>query len=356
MKPLQAITMFCFMLLLSPALAAEQLTVEEPVLGFDSDFDENQGSALKPRLKPAKFDSFYDRLDFVHCNLQISMNNYMEKADTILDDGTVEKVPTPPSRFRLTPYLVIKDDEGIKFSLDPDFEMKVDFPNLEKRLAVFMESSRRDVLPGIDPSEKNQVAQIGLRNFFLRHFEWDIGVKVRWPPIFFTGVEWNPRYETRFILFEPRQRVSFESDDGFGSLSSLTTHHWFGTRKDMFWQSVSAARYTTRSTDGVEMEQTFKLGWIHQSLESRWSWKDVPGEDDLARGQTIRYSLFGHLNSNLGRIDRHRLTYTYRHPLYQHWIYLEVAPGVEATDDNDWKLVPSISVAVDMLFWGTYER
>ena len=338
-------------------LAPAQSTNDEPVLGFTADLDGDRATVITAlREKPATFDSFSDRLDFIHDNLQLSLQKHVEKVDTIMDDGTVQRVPTPPSRFRLTPYFVAREDEDFKLSLEPDFEMEVELPNLERHWKIFIESSRSDELPGIDPSEREQNTQIGIRNIWKDIIHTDVGIKATWVPKVFARADWRPKWEYKHTLIQPLQRVFYESGDGIGSLTSLTIHRWFGSKNAAFWQSVSAAKYTTKTTDGLEMEQSLKLGWITEVLESRWSWRNVLGSEDIARGHTLRYSLFGHASSDLDQIDRHRLTYTYRTRIYKHWIYLEVSPGLEASDENDWELASVLTVGIDMLFWGTYER
>ena len=336
-----------------PLLA--QIDTNEPVLGFTTDLEQQGTRIERIREKPARFDSFTDRLDFIHENFQLSMQRHVEALDQSMVNEEVGKVQTPPSRFRLTPYLVAKEDSGVKISLEPDFEMEVDLPNFENYWKIFLESSRSDELPGLDPSEREQSSQIGIRRS-RQDFKTDVGIKTRWPPVFFARAEWAPQWHYKHTPMRPRQRIFYESDDGFGSLTSFTVHRWFGGNKDMFWQSVSAAKYSTKKTDGVELEQTIKLGLVRQALESKWNWKRVLGTSDLARGHVLRYSVFGHINSDEEKVDRHRLTYTYRKPLYQHWIYLEIAPGVEARQEEDWDVGPLVTIGIDMLFWGTYER
>ncbi len=331
-----------------------QPTNDEMVLGFTVDVEAtNRISRL--REKPARFDSFSDRLDFIHDNFQLSMQRHVELLDQAMLDDSIEKVETPPTRLRLTPYLVVKEDSGTKITLEPDFEVEVDLPNLERQWKVFLESSRSDELPGIDPSERDQNAQIGIRSVH-KYIHTDIGIKFSWPPVVFARAEWRPQWSIKHTVLRPRQRVYYESDDGVGSLTSFTVHRWFGANNDMYWQSVSAAKYNTKKTDGVELEQTLKIGLIRQALEAKWNWKRVLNTSDIARGHVLRYSVFGHVSSEEEQVDRHRVTYTYRKPLYKHWIYLEVAPGMEFREEDDWDFGPLITIGVDMLFWGTYER
>jgi len=341
-------------LCLTAVPVVSQTTNKEMVLGFTTDVEAtNHISVL--REKPATFDSFSDRLDFIHDNFQLSMQKHVELLDQAMMDDTIEKVETPPTRLRLTPYIVVKQDSGTKVSLEPDFEIEVDLPNLERHWKVFLESSRSDELPGIDPAEREQNAQIGIRSS-RKYIHTDVGVKFSWPPVVFARAEWRPDWSVEHTVLRPKQRIYYESDDGFGSLTSFTVHRWFGANNDMFWQSISAAKYNTKKTDGVELEQTLKVAWIRQALEAKWNWKRVLNTEDIARGHILRYSVFGHVSSEEEQVDRHRFTYTFRKPLYKHWIYLELAPGVEFRQEDDWDIGPLFTIGVDMLFWGTYER
>jgi hypothetical protein len=331
-----------------------RLSDDDMVLGVTTDM-ESSTPVIQLRPKPATFDSLQDRIDFIHENLQLSLQRHVVALDTIGDDGTYQRVDTPPSRFRITPYFVAKQDSGVDFSFEPDFEVEIELPNLERRWRVFLESSRGDDLPGIDPSERDQSGQIGIRSV-RKYFRTDVGVKFRWPPVAFVRTEWRTMWSVRHTVVQPRFRLYYESDEGFGNLTSITVHRWFGREKNMYWQSVSAGKANTRETDGVEWEQTLKLALVRQILEGKVSWRRVVNVQDVARGHQLRYSLFSNTENGSTDINRHRLTYTYRKPLYKKWVYLEVAPGVEAANDEDWDVIPKISVGFDMLFWGTYER
>lgn len=330
-------------------------TTNEQVLGFSSDLEGDTTRISDLREKPATFDSFSDRMDFIHDNLQLSLQQHVVMVDTMMLSNKNERIETPPSRFRLAPFVTIKQDSKTEFSIDPSFDMEIDLPNLEREWKVFLQSSRDDELPGVDRNEREQSSQIGLRSV-RKYIRTDVGIKLRWPPVVFARAEWRPRWSYGHTAIQPKQRIFVESGQGIGSLTSLTIHRWFGANNNMFWQSVSAARYASEGTDGVEMEQSLKLALVRKTLESKWTWRTVMGADDMARGHLLRYSLFARANAGNEQIERHRITYTYRKPIYKKWIYLEVAPGVEFRNDNNWDPVPQITVGADMLFWGSYER
>ena len=51
-------------------------------------------------------------------------------------------------------------------------------------------------------------------------------------------------------------------------------------------------------------------------------------------------------------IDRHRLTFSVRRPLYKNWLYLEVAPELQWRNDSDWKTIPILRIGAVAMFWG----
>jgi len=334
---------------------AQLMQPPEMVLGFGSDLDSENTLITEIREKPARFDSFTDRLDFIHDNLQLNLQGHVERVDTMMLTNKADAVEIPHSRFRIAPFIRLEHESGTDFSFNPDFEAEIDLPNLERHWKVFIESSRGDDLPGVDRSEKDQSAQIGIASI-RKYFRTDAGVKVRWPPVGFVRAEVRSDWSTGNTAARPRFRLFYETDDGYGALTDLTVHRWFGPRNNLYWQSVSAARYASKGTEGVDFEQSLKIGLVRQTLEDGYTWKTVVGSQDLARGHILRYSLFGNADDGYNVVERHRLTYTYRRPLYKKWIYLELAPGIQFSNENDWDAEYQLTAGFDMLFWGSYER
>lgn len=329
--------------------------VAEPELGISTDLDGEEVMITERRQKPARFDSFTDRLDFIHNNMQLNLQAHVEAVDTMMLTNKAEAIEVPHSRFRLSPFIRLQYESGVDFSFNPDFEAEIDLPNLERHWKVFIESSRGDELPGVDPSEQEQSPQIGIGSV-RKYIRTDAGVKFRWPPVAFVRAELRADWSTGHTVARPRFRLFYETDDGYGGLTDLTIHRWFGSSMNCYWQSVSAAKYASKGTDGYDFEQSLKMGFVHKVLEDGYTWKTVVGSQDLARGHIVRYSLFGNVDDGYGVVERHRLTYTYRCPLYKKWIYLELAPGVQFANDNDWDTEYLLTAGFDMLFWGSYQR
>jgi hypothetical protein len=334
---------------------AQFMETPEPVLGFTSDLEGDVTRITERREKPERFNSFTERLDYIHENMQLNLHQHVERVDTMMLTNKMDAVAVPHSRFRLAPFVRIEREQGTDFSFNPDFEAEIDLPNLERRWKVFIESSRGDELPGIDRSEKDQSAQIGISSI-TKNFKSAAGVKMRWPPIAFVRTEVHADWSTGHTVARPRLRLFYETDNGYGALTDLTMHRWFGARTRMYGQTVSAARYASKGTEGVDFEQSLKLGFVQETLEDGHTWRSVVRAQDLARGHILRYSLFGNAQDGYNVLERHRLTYTYRQPLYKKWIYLEVAPGLQFANENNWDTEYVLTAGLDMLFWGSYER
>lgn len=259
-----------------------------------------------------------------------------------------DALATPDSRFRAVVYLQCSRDDQVQWRVDPDIDADIDLPNLERRLRLFVQSSDLGELPGIDSSERKSNLQAGLRHVARAlDIESDLGVRGRLPPRGFAKAEWKPNWSGGDWLFHPRQRIFYDTDDGFGELSSISVSRWVWTRT--FLKSVSALRWTERS-EGLEWEQSVIVGYVRFYLEPKHEGKIV-GDPQTAQGISLRVSAFGHKSADW-MADRYRCTAVYRRPLRKRWIYLELSPGIEWTDENRWGAIPSFRVGLDVLFWG----
>ena len=73
------------------------------------------------------------------------------------------------------------------------------------------------------------------------------------------------------------------------------------------------------------------------------------------RGYGISYNIQGLLDDG-DRIERHRIQFLYRRPIYKRWLYLDIVPEIEWRNDNSWEPVPTFIIGFDALFWGVGDR
>ncbi|OGV68085.1 MAG: hypothetical protein A2283_18780 [Lentisphaerae bacterium RIFOXYA12_FULL_48_11] len=311
------------------------------------------GLKLKP-ITPIKLPAIpvirnmTNHLDNIHDGTYLRLQRSVNSFDTFFAKNKAERIEIPMSRFRLGTYLVVEDkDDKVSTKLEPDFEADLDLPNIEHRFGLFINSFRSEDLPGVDPVERKSSISVGLQHILEDlHLHSRIGVKWRDAPVGIAKTEWRPKYSIGKMTIYPRQRIFYETDDGLGELTSLTLNRWLGRN---FARLVSAGKWTEQTT-GIEWEQSFLLGHVIKRIEESKT-ADIVSNDDVAQGFGVRYSIFGHNSTDEQLVDRHRLTFIYRHPLYQNWLFFQVAPGIEWRNEDEWDPIPSIQFGLDTLFW-----
>ncbi|MDD5523083.1 MAG: hypothetical protein PHI84_19875 [Kiritimatiellae bacterium] len=286
-------------------------------------------------------------LDSIHDRIFLRLQRNINSFDHFFAKYPADAMEIPISRFRMGLYFVTEDDEDLETRFEPKFEVNLKLPNLKDRWSIFVDSLRDNELPGVDPTESETVLNAGFRHVYDKiNIHTDLGLRWRNEPVGIARVDWRPKYSIGKLTMYPRQRVFYETQEGFGEVTAFTANRWLGKN---FIRSVSAAKWTEH-TDGVEWEQSAILGHVHRLIEEDKT-SDLISDEDVARGLSLRYSMFGHNSTEERRIDRHRLTLIYRHPMFRKWIFLQIAPGIEYRNNNEWKCVPSIQIGFDTLFW-----
>ncbi len=302
--------------------------------------------------KPATFDSWSHRLDYIHNNFHNIMQNRTDSTDIFLA-GDIEPVgELSLSRFRVGIYIESEVDKGFSLKFDPDFEAEISLPNTEKRWDIFITGRAVDELPDTNPSEREDGISAGVRRDYKNFpFDLDAGIRLRWLPEAFVALKWKTVWKPGNWRIIPSQKFYYETDEGLGELTALSTYYQYGKEKRGTFSTASAARLS-EDTDGLEWSQSIRLGHIGKTIEKRRLNKTVRRED-TARGVGMKVAAYGHVNDETGVIDRYRVTLLYRRPLYKKWIYLEIMPEVQWDNDDEWATEYVLRFGFDMLFWGT---
>ena len=303
---------------------------------------------LRVDPKPDTFDSWGQRLDYLQTNVTRRVDQPVRTVDEYFAAEGVPLKKAPQTRLRLGLYAEAVDDEGTDITFEPDFKVEVELPNIENRLNLFIESAREDDLPGksLSEQERNGVT-VGVGKWIDGYnISADAGIRTRWPPELYGRLSWRPQWKWGEWRYLPEQRFFWESEDGFGSLTQLGIYRWMGARSDYFVSSRTAGKITEES-DGFEWEQTVRGGRVLELLDEGRRGRSV-STDDLARGYGLRYSIFG--EDDL--ITKHRVGFGYRFPLYRRWVFGDIRPGVEWSNEDDWATVYRVDFGVDLLFWG----
>jgi hypothetical protein len=308
-------------------------------------------SVLKPvdrTKKPARFDSFTHRLDYIHENLYTDYNTRVERSDAYFGRVLVEHEQPAPSRFRLGLFAEVSKEDTTQFAFQPAFNAKIKLPNVRKRWNVFIDTYRPTDLPGKDPTEEKKAMRIGVGALtHIPHLSANAGLRLTWLPDAFLNLSWEPKWNWGEWLVLPSQTLFYETDNGFGEQTQLGFLRWFGAHKQWAVGAMTAGTWS-QGTAGLAWEQTVKGGYVRELLEEKDRGHAVD-RTDLARGTGLRYSMFGSDKN----FTEHQFMLTHRRPVYKRWIYIEIDPGFKWCSEYNWRTDPFILVGMDFLFWGT---
>ncbi len=301
--------------------------------------------------KPAKFESFTQRIDYIHSNLYNDYNTRVARTDLYFGRRLISRESPVPSRFRCGLYAEISQQDETEFAFQPAFEAQIRLPNLEKEWNVFIRSARPTDLPSRDPTERNKNLQVGVATLIERmHVSANTGVRLKWLPSAFAELTWQPSWRLCRWNILPSQSVFYETDDGLGEQTQMIIHRWFGERQRWAMGLISAGTWS-ESTEGLEWEQTVKGGHIRELINEK-DRGTVIGGSDIARGTGLGYSMFG--SDTI--VTEHQVMLVHRLPIHRQWVYLEVSPGIRWLNESDWRTDPFVLFGLDIFFWGTPSR
>ena len=304
------------------------------------------------KAKPDSFESWSDRLDYIHDHLYVSLHSEVVKWDTLAAENKEQAQTVPPSKFRFGLEFEIEVDGGkMKVGVSPDVEADIQIPNLEGRLNVFIDFKDTDELPGTTPSERTSAPRIGVgsdkkvgKDKLWRN---RVGLKWKVPPVGFVESELGKftKWGNGYVL--PKAKAFYETDDGLGSVGSIVAERWVTHR--LMGQGTTAISWTEK-TRGVEWQASLLTVYLKQGFA-----QDSHRDENIHRGLGLQTAVFGH-KAGSAIVDRYRLTLGYRIPLYKQWMYLTIYPEVQWRNENDWSTDPGVRVAFDTFIWGKANR
>jgi len=312
------------------------------VLGMDH---QNRAYPLAPR--PDTFESVGERLDYLEDNVPIRMRGYMHSMDRALVDEEhwLEEQP-PVTDLEIGIWYEYISSPTDSSSFDQKFRLDIELPNFERNLSLFIDNDVNDDLPGTDIEEQEERGiNVGLRRQLKElKITSDVGVKARLPPELFARVQWRPEWTWGETSLGFEQRFFWENEDGFGSLTQFNGYRWLGDTHHWLVRSLTAGRIT-ESTEGLEWQQTFTLGHMTHLVNEDHRQQNL-GTNDTLECLAFKASGFGEDKF----LDKYRATVLYRRPVYKQFVLVEVEPGVEWRDENEWKTQFRIDVGMVLIF------
>ncbi|MEJ0098235.1 MAG: hypothetical protein WDO12_00170 [Pseudomonadota bacterium] len=285
---------------------------------------------------------FSQRLDHAHDVLYTWEQGMVESTDHYFADKDRPLRPVPAAPFRIGTALELVDrDTGVKPHLDVNVDISLHMPNIEQRLKLFVTSEELDGSTGRDSEDSHLRA--GLRYELLRDVDFDLGIRVRVPPVAFTSVKWSREVPMGSWDFYPLVRVFLETRESLGTEAATTFDRWSGHT------------LLRSSTDAKWRADRNATNWSQTFIYARASEIMVPDRygsyvsaDDIGRGWGVRLEASGDTTHH---VDAYETGLFYHAATPHRWLYWYVEPLVRWDRSYGWSADPGIRIGIDALFW-----
>ncbi len=252
----------------------------------------------------------------------------------------------PRSRFRLSIFNVTDMEDPESPRPNMSISASVRLPGLQDRfrLEVLSEDLQEFPSGAADPDEGR--TRLALR----RAGTWldvDVGGRLKLPPVLFVRATARYAWQWDPVQWNFAQRFYYETDEGFGEITSLSQHMWLA-RKWMLGHH-SSVRWS-EATVGAEWQDALMIAIVADLMEERHEGRFV-GRRDMDHGLGFQARVRGRYDGGHA-MSNYRVGLVYRRPLFRRdYLYLEVLPEVEWKEENDWSEDYTLRVGIDVLFW-----
>lgn len=297
--------------------------------------------------KPETFPSLTSRLDYLYVNVPRRVRGEFHELDGyFLEKSQIHEPQPPVNDLRLSFEYQAVSGPGSRMEFEPNLEIHVELPNLEREMSLFIQSSYDDDLPGVDPVNRDDKGwSIGARRQLDRwDISGDIGVHSGWKPELFSRVAWKPDWNWDEWRMGFEHRLFWENEDGFGFLSSLKGYRWVGSDDDWLIRNVTAGRFS-ESTTGYEWQQTVQFGHMTRLFEEEKRTYNID-IDDTVGCVALKASVFGRDRQQ----TEYRTTLVLRRNVYNRFVVWEVEPGLQWRNEHDWTTQYRIDTALILVF------
>jgi len=141
-----------------------------------------ESAAAKP--PPSRIDAWHDALYDKVQSWALALDH------SFVRDGETPE-PTPSSPFRISiDAEAVHHPDGFEFKAQPDIDLLLQLPNLERRLKLFITSDELQESPFLVNDRERRV-RAGGRLALTEDLNFDLGVRVDLPPVAFTAIRWQ---------------------------------------------------------------------------------------------------------------------------------------------------------------------
>lgn len=289
-------------------------------------------SAINSEKPKAEAETAWDEW---HTLISSVFANSIDSVDHFFGD---DRFDDENRRSRLYTGIGFKYNQEEGTSLVTDLSVRIALPRLQNRLQFFIDGlvidDDPDSISSVFDAARDSDSDAGLRHIFtrdeFRSLNTDVGIRMGSTSQVFGRVRgrlvipmdpWQLQLSQRFVWF---------TSDGLEETSEVR------------FDRPMANDYLFRSTTNLTWRET-ESGWtpeqwlaLYKEVSPRRSWRlSVAG----AWPETPHTS-----KANYSTI------FTYRQLLHRNWLFLDVAPGVEFPQENDYQANTFITAKIDIIF------
>lgn len=243
------------------------------------------------------------------------------------------------SYVTITPEVTFSDDPAVK--MDVDFSARLRLRRLSDRLELFVDrfDDDEDLLDGVlgrvnqrlrdNDDEGGAGLRYRLPDYFSLHSSVSASVHLKPEPV--PRLRLRSRLHLQMGAWQARlgETLFWESDDGVGEKTQLEFIRPLDTAT--VFRSSSAAVWSETS-EGVDLGHA--VVWSHRLSQRRLI--------------SFRAGVSGHTEPS-AIVDLYSVRTTWRQRIYRDWMFLEIEPGVDFPNDEDFEAVPLLSVRFDVV-------
>ena len=274
-------------------------------------------------------------VDLWHARISLAIADTVDRIDLFFGDDRLDD-ENPRTRLNTSVGLKYDGDEGP--SLATDFKLRLALPQLDNRLQVFVDNAftadEPQEIDSLSDAANESEPDTGLRYIFKRDktrlINADIGNRFSSPAQIFSRLQGRKIIPCQEWELRLKQTVSWFFDDGWTENSEMT------------WNRPMEGRYLFRSTS--------RLAWEEKSRGATPSQAFILFKELNARSG-YSFTLSGtwpetpHVES-----ANYSTILTYRRLIYKQWLSLEISPGMEFPQSEDYELNPFITIQCGILF------
>jgi hypothetical protein len=294
-----------------------------------ADVSEPATRAKKPEYEQdTQWDIWYDMISSLLADTIDSVDKFF--GDDRLDDENL--------RSRLHTSLGFEYDQEEGVSLVSKLALRIALPRLQNRLQFFVDGlvidDDPDSISSVFDSAKDSDSDAGLRKIFtrdeFRSLNTDIGIRLGSTSQLYGQVRGRLVIPMNPWQLQLSQRFTWFTSDGLVETSEIR------------FDRPMANNYLFRSTTRLTWEEK-ESGWtpehslaLYKEASPRRSWRlNIAGSwPETPHTSKANYSTI----------------FTYRQLLHRQWLFLDIAPGVEFPQENDYKANSFIAAKFEIIF------